>query len=112
MVYCQRSTKSLSARKSLVLRYGMWKPSNGSGGRGRCRRVALVRDAVERRREIEEFLHALGIAVELVVTVGIVVAELQLLTEVREGVDGVGDVGAAVGADVLEHGSPRRTLAL
>src|SRR3990172_8101838 len=63
-------------------------------------------DVVELGGEVEKFLDAFRKPVELVVTVGIGVVQPQLLAEVGEGVDGMGNVGGAVCADVLEHLPP------
>src|SRR5262249_46456250 len=69
-------------------------------------------DEVDARGEIEELLDALRESVELVVRVGVVVADPQRLAEVRERVQAVRRVGGSERVDVVEHLAPRRERTL
>src|SRR4029453_10219076 len=74
--------------------------------RARRGRGTVGVDEVEPRRQVEVLLDALGEAIELVVTVRVVVAHLERFAEVRQRVDAVGGVGGAERVDRVQHLAP------
>src|ERR1700689_4481467 len=73
---------------------------------------ALVETHFELARQIEKFLDRFHEAVKFVVTVGIVINNLQTLAEMRERVDVVRRVRLAVAPDILDHLAPHARVAL
>src|SRR6266404_9741291 len=63
-------------------------------------------------REVEEFLDRFHEAVELVVTVRVVVNNFEPLAEVGERIDIVRGVGLAVALDIFDHLAPDAGVAL
>src|SRR6266446_2025354 len=63
-------------------------------------------------REIEEFLDRFHEAVQLVVTIRVVVNDFEPLAEMRERIDIVRRVSLAVALDIFDHLAPHPALAL
>src|SRR5258708_21203028 len=101
IVYSHLSIKSLSSVKFRVERYAMFDAP-----------PRLIETYVELAREVEKFLDRFHEAVEFVVTVGIVIDDLQPLTEMRQRIDVVRGVGLSVALDVLDHLAPDGCVAL
>src|SRR5882757_5179138 len=63
-------------------------------------------------REVEEFLDRFHEAVQLVVTVRVVVNDLEPLAEVGERIDVMRGVGLTVALDIFDHLAPHAGVAL
>src|SRR5208283_1020385 len=74
--------------------------------------VETLKADFELARQIEKFLDRLHEAVEFIVTVGIVINDLQSVAEMRQRVDIVCGVGLSVAPDVFDHLAPDPRVAL